>query len=506
MNVFLSYARADADFALHLATDLRAAGVDLWVDQLDIPKGAIWDQEVERALRACSHILIVMSPASVNSHNVMDEVSFALEEGMTVVPVLFQPCDRPFRLRRFQYVDFTSDYGNGLSALTLALPRVKESRDSSIPTASPPHTEFHHERIQIPESGKRLPAQEQVLQQPSNERQAFPTSATLSPLLTELELGEERILHDTKSILCVAFSPTGDMLASGGGSQGIFFSSDFTIRLWGVTNGKLLAELTLHKTPVTCVAFSPDGGMLASSSLDAVRLWRMPDGKLLRTLEDDEEICGFGPIAFSPDGSVLAAGAHLWRVSDGQRLRPLPGGEILHSLDLNYSLVFQGFAFSLDWALIAVSSNGKDIRVLRVADGKSVLAIQAKEISNVWDLAFSPDGSMLALSWNWKDDNQVVVLSVPDGKKRILATRMGGGMVAFSNDGKFLAFGQRTSAEIHVWRIADWQLVAEQKLPGKSLGSTGYHSVTLAADNKWLAAGFADKAIRLWPLLERTVR
>jgi TIR domain len=43
----------------------------LWVDQLDITKGAIWDQEVERALQACSHVLIVLSPASVNSHNVM---------------------------------------------------------------------------------------------------------------------------------------------------------------------------------------------------------------------------------------------------------------------------------------------------------------------------------------------------------------------------------------------------------------------------------------------------
>jgi hypothetical protein len=55
MKVFLSYARPDADFALRLASDLRVAGVDLWVDQLDIPKGAIWDLEVQRALQACSH-------------------------------------------------------------------------------------------------------------------------------------------------------------------------------------------------------------------------------------------------------------------------------------------------------------------------------------------------------------------------------------------------------------------------------------------------------------------
>ena len=91
MRVFLSYARADVEFVLHLGTDLRVAGANLWVDQLDIPKGVIWDQGVERALQTSSHILVVLSPASVNSHNVMDEVSFALEERKTVVPVLFQP-------------------------------------------------------------------------------------------------------------------------------------------------------------------------------------------------------------------------------------------------------------------------------------------------------------------------------------------------------------------------------------------------------------------------------
>lgn len=32
---FLSYARADGQFALRLAEDLRAAGVDVWVDQFD---------------------------------------------------------------------------------------------------------------------------------------------------------------------------------------------------------------------------------------------------------------------------------------------------------------------------------------------------------------------------------------------------------------------------------------------------------------------------------------
>ena len=50
--IFVSYSRHDADFALRLGRDLRAAGVNLWIDQLDIPPGGRWDREVERALKA----------------------------------------------------------------------------------------------------------------------------------------------------------------------------------------------------------------------------------------------------------------------------------------------------------------------------------------------------------------------------------------------------------------------------------------------------------------------
>lgn len=118
MDLFFSYARADSDFALRLAGDMRSAGVDLWMDQLDIPIGARWDQSVENALRNSPRLLIVLSPASVASENVMDEVAFAIEQNKTILPVLYRTCEIPFRLRRLQYLDFMGDYD---TALTKAL-------------------------------------------------------------------------------------------------------------------------------------------------------------------------------------------------------------------------------------------------------------------------------------------------------------------------------------------------------------------------------------------------
>src|SRR5262245_53328851 len=97
-----SYARHDSEFVLKLAKDLRAAGADCWLDQLDILGGQRWDEAVQAALMSCPGMLAVLSPSSVASQNVMDEVSYALEEGKHVVPVLYQKCAVPFRLRRVQ--------------------------------------------------------------------------------------------------------------------------------------------------------------------------------------------------------------------------------------------------------------------------------------------------------------------------------------------------------------------------------------------------------------------
>src|SRR5450755_3609128 len=102
-SAFCSYSRADAAFALRLAEDLKAAGANVWMDQLDIEPGTPWDRAVEEALAAASRILVILSPSSVSSDNVSDELSFALSKRKRVIPVLYLQCDVPFRLARLQH-------------------------------------------------------------------------------------------------------------------------------------------------------------------------------------------------------------------------------------------------------------------------------------------------------------------------------------------------------------------------------------------------------------------
>ncbi len=118
---FVSYAREDSDFTMRLVADLKAREANVWLDQLDIRPGRQWDNEVEEALTECGALLVILSPTSVDSRNVMDEVGFALEEGKTVIPVIYRDCRVPFRLRRVQYIDFTSDYQAALKKLINSL-------------------------------------------------------------------------------------------------------------------------------------------------------------------------------------------------------------------------------------------------------------------------------------------------------------------------------------------------------------------------------------------------
>lgn len=105
---FISYSRRNKEFAAKFAKELRSAGYPIWFDLFDILTGVRWDDEVEKALRESSIFVIVLTPASIASENVKDEIGYAIDNGKRILPILLEQCEVPFRLRRFQYVDFTT--------------------------------------------------------------------------------------------------------------------------------------------------------------------------------------------------------------------------------------------------------------------------------------------------------------------------------------------------------------------------------------------------------------
>jgi hypothetical protein len=111
---FLSYSRADEEFAVRLANDLQALGVAMWVDRFNIRPSEHWDRAIERAIRACQKMVVILSPRSVASENVADEISLAIDAGKPVIPVMIEHCDLPLRLTRRHLIDATLGYDAAL--------------------------------------------------------------------------------------------------------------------------------------------------------------------------------------------------------------------------------------------------------------------------------------------------------------------------------------------------------------------------------------------------------
>ncbi|MCC6289401.1 MAG: toll/interleukin-1 receptor domain-containing protein [Chitinophagaceae bacterium] len=127
---FISYSRVDTPFVLKLANDLKNAGANIWLDQLNIPPGAHWDNEIEAALNSATCVLAIISPQSMESKNAMDEISFALEQNKKVIPVLLTNTETSFRLRRLQRIDFTGEYEKGVNQLLKAIQITDDNNDS----------------------------------------------------------------------------------------------------------------------------------------------------------------------------------------------------------------------------------------------------------------------------------------------------------------------------------------------------------------------------------------
>ncbi len=77
-------------------------------------------------------MLVVLSENSVKSENVLDEIAFALKERKEVIPILYRDCVIPYRLGRLQYIDFRSDYCQGMNELERHLTANEPSPASTI--------------------------------------------------------------------------------------------------------------------------------------------------------------------------------------------------------------------------------------------------------------------------------------------------------------------------------------------------------------------------------------
>ena len=277
----------------------------------------------------------------------------------------------------------------------------------------------------------------------------------------------------------VTFNPKEDLLASG--------SSDATVRLWQVSNGKSLKTFSRRNGPVFSVEFSPDGNMLASQSANnKISLRQVPNRKKIKTLPGHDGL--IYSIALNQNGTLLASGSDdhsikLWQIKDGKNLNTFLGHE--HSI---FSVAFGG----LDGDILASGSGDNTIKLWQVSDGALLTSLSGHS-DYVFSVAFSPKGDLLA---SGSMDGTVKLWKVKDGT--LLRTFLGHESwvwsVAFDANGDVLASGSEDKT-IKLWRVRD----------GKNLSTLSGHdsfvySVAFSTSGEMLASGSGDKTIKLWKI------
>jgi RNA polymerase sigma factor (sigma-70 family) len=278
---------------------------------------------------------------------------------------------------------------------------------------------------------------------------------------------------------------------------------------------KPLCSLPGHTDRLISIAYSPDGAWIATASWDGTaRIWDAKTGKTVRCLNvpatRDYHTAHLSRILFSPDNELVVvaqkaapneAGVIVWNRRTWEKVHEFPGG-------------FGSVAISPDGRLIAcggwgrgVNTNTGVIRLYELASGKAVRELRGQQ-QRIESLTFSPDGITLFSTGPLPRPNRgdgiermgfmpdvVRIWDVATGKERRSALReveVGGltlQRIAFSPDGRTLAIG----AALLEIGAGGWR----GKIAGYRRSVCG---VAFSPDGRTLASAGEDGTVRLWDL------
>ena len=313
----------------------------------------------------------------------------------------------------------------------------------------------------------------------------------------------------------IAFSPTENLLASG--------SHDQTIKLWNVDRERCFKTIQGYNNQALSTAYSPDNRMLVSGGLSRqVKLWDL-NSMTSRTLyEHDNWVWS---VAYSPDGKFIASGSgdttiKLWDVHRNRvsnitghqaavraiainadnilasgsedttvKLWNISTGELLKTLDGHTSEVWS-VAYSPDGMLLASGSLDGTVRIWRVKTGEC-LKILDDHTDWVFSVAFSSNNYSLVST---SSDGTIRLWDINTGKCKIIQVDKGSSQsVAFSWDGRMLA-SCNSEQSIKLWD-SDGECLKNLS------GHTGLiNSLAFAYGDRQLVSSSADETIALWDL------
>lgn len=89
--IFISHASEDAPIAAALGDELELQGFRTWRATRDVGIGTNYAAEIVRAVSNAQYLLVLLSPASIDSPHVRREVSIAIDRNVQILPVSTDP-------------------------------------------------------------------------------------------------------------------------------------------------------------------------------------------------------------------------------------------------------------------------------------------------------------------------------------------------------------------------------------------------------------------------------
>jgi Tol biopolymer transport system component len=248
---------------------------------------------------------------------------------------------------------------------------------------------------------------------------------------------------------CPVFSPDGKTLAFMAGREGV--------KLWDIASRKerLTLKYREDRNGADCMAFSPDGKTIAQASYCDresgkmfIRLADAATGKEHSALLS--KIVYPYMMAFAPDGKTLAVAGDsgevwLWDL-ESRKVRATLSGHHPGASRVT---------FSPDGKILATSvSFGSEVFLWDAATGKRchTCKFEGTNSADQWNIAFSPDGKTLAVGSEW---GAIIFLNPQTGKRRAILRAPDGTWIselAFSPDGRVLA--AVVKYDIYLWEVA----------------------------------------------------
>lgn len=242
------------------------------------------------------------------------------------------------------------------------------------------------------------------------------------------------------SVGALAVTPDGVRLLSG--------AADGTIRVFEIRDAKPITTFDGHSGPVHALALASEGKFLVSGGQDGIKVWDLPEGRIVRTL--GESTAAVRTLAVTPDGDRVFAGYEDGRVLPWR----LSGGRLRRSLDLqimrvtclavlsdgdravvgtDYGSIHWWIARNLNKhpsrrPFLAHDGGVRDLLV--TPDGKRLITGGDDNLVKVWDIAEEPtprDAGQLILTLEGHAAAVTGLALHPDGN-RLLSTSLDGSL------------------------------------------------------------------------------